>query len=422
VTTPAQPLLVTAVSNVAPAGGDTITVTAPGRYRFVGGSTVTIGTGAAQVVGISTDSLVLQVMVGPGVNDTLRVQGLQLSGAPTLGPFTFKQNGKVIATAAPSLTLNKTSAVAGDTIIVTAPARYYFTAGAGGSSATVGAAGNALVGVSADSSQLRFLIGPSANSAVSVSGLRLNGAPKALGTFTLNSGAAVLTTPAIPNFAGVLSTATPTLNQAVTLTVPNNYRLLPTATVSVGGVAGIVTGISADSLTMTFVAPATGGAAAPPTVTGIVLTFLKTVSLTLPNSTNITPPALGGGLAGTGAFGTAPSLTLPAVGQAVGYFDGGAFSATAQAITGGPNRLYKITVPAGGATVSIRLGWNSTADVDIYYFNAANDDLLACFSGATLANPETGNCVLPAGDNFIAFSNFGAGTPTLLTIRVSRTN
>ncbi|MDD1762996.1 MAG: hypothetical protein LUQ59_12265, partial [Methanothrix sp.] len=412
VTTPAQPTLVT-LNTAAAVGGDTVFVTAPGRYRFVGGSTVTVGTAAAAVASISTDSTQLRFAIGPNANDTVRVAGLQISGAPTLGPFGFKTDVRLVTPAAPPVTLNKTSAVAGDTIVVTAPARYRFVPGPAGSKVTVGTAGLALVGVSTDSTQLRFLIGPSANAAVTVTNVVIRGAPAALGSFTLNSGASVLTTPAIPNFPGTFVSATPAINDTVTLTAGAGFKILPTAAVTIGGQVALRVSISADSSSIKFV-PSPGGAAGPATVAGVALSVLTSVSLTLPTSTNITPPALGAGLAGTGDFATAPTITLPASGKSLTFFDFGAFTGNTACTDdpglGGDCRIYKLVL-AAPTTFTFNTSWQGTTDLGMYFFNAALARQSGpCDSKGNGASGQPETCTgktLAAGTWYIVVDDFG---------------
>jgi len=409
VTTPAQPTLVT-LSTAAAIGGDTVFVTAPGRYRFVGGSTVTVGTAAAAVASISTDSTQLRFAIGPNANDTVRVAGVLISGAPTLGPFGFKTNVPLVTPAAPPLTLNKTAAAAGDTIVVTAPARYRFTPGGSGSKVTVGTAGLALIGTSTDSTQLRFLIGPSANSAVTVTNLILQGAPSGMGKFTLTSGAAVLSTPAIPTFPSTLSNAAPAIQDTVTLAITGTgFKFLPNATVTNGGAKGFVVSVAADSLSLKYVA-VPGTAAGPPTVTGIVLSTLTSVPLTIPSSVSITSPAA---YAGAIAVATAPTIVIPAAGVQSVYLDNGPTAAVAECGNIGNHcRFYKIVL-AAPRTVKVTLNWGNTADIGGYYIDAAGTDIIgdfACDSKGSGAGGQPESCTedLPAGTTYLALADFTA--------------
>lgn len=65
-------------SNLTPAPNDTITLTAPSPLKFTPGSTVTFGTLAAVVVGLSADSSVISVVPVPGSTGAAVVTGLTL--------------------------------------------------------------------------------------------------------------------------------------------------------------------------------------------------------------------------------------------------------------------------------------------------------------------------------------------------------
>ncbi|MFN8652365.1 MAG: hypothetical protein U0133_10715 [Gemmatimonadales bacterium] len=410
--TPATTAGIVTPSTVTPGTADTTTLTLPAPYKFSSNSVASIGGTALYKVSTSADSSTMRVVAGPGLNAVVSISNVVLGYAPASGTFTATSPAAVTTAAIPSVALNKTNAVAGDTIIVTAPAKYKFTSS---SAPTVTGAGLASLGISADSSTLRFLIGPNANAAVSISNVRLAGA-LTLGPFTATS-AAPLVTPAIPNFAGTFSSATPASRDTVTLTVPAGFKFLPTATLSNAGASPLIVSRSADSTQIRFV-PARGTTAGPVTVTGIVLSFLRTVSLTLPTAASLTPPAA---LAGTGAIATAPTITLPAVGASTTIYDGLAFGGTNGVSGGVGNKFYKITVPAS-TSVTVSMQWTNTADIDILFGLSDGSDFQNCFAGATAANPETGTCTLPTGDT-ILFANLFAGTaPGLLKITLTRNN
>jgi hypothetical protein len=425
--TPALPTV--AISKTNAAIGDTVVVTVVAPYRFIagaGGSTVTVGTANLALVSVSTDSSQLRFVIGPSANDTVRVTGIRISGAATLGPFTSKSTAKVVTPALPIVTLNKTTAVAGDTIIVTAAAGFRFTPGAGGSVPTVGAAGLAVVGVSADSSQLRFLIGPSANDTVKVTGVRFRTAPT-LGPYTANSGAAKVQTPAVTDVPALFSTTTPNVNGTITITAPAGFKFLPTARVRFGIDQQATVSVAADSNSM-VVRAHQAGASGQITFENIVLSFLTGVAFNAPTTTTVTVGATVIELTGTDVPANAPIISVPvAVGQTAGVVDAPtAFGyAGLTAACGGPcpTRLYKIVVRAT-TKLGVNSTWNSNEDVGIYLLTTAGalqstttfppaDNL----GGGAGGHPETTTWTLPAGTYLVGAITFGAAAaPTSLLI------
>ncbi len=393
------------LSTAVAAVGDTVTATAPANFKFTPASVVTISGVQVATLGISADSNQITFVPGPGADSAVVVSNLVVSYATSLGGYSANSGAVALTTPGiASLGINLTNAVAGDAIIITAPAPYKFTPT---STVTVGTAGLAVTARAADSSSITFLIGPSANAAVSVDNMMINNTP-GTGTFTLTTGPAVLTTPAIPNFANTFSTTSPAINDTVTMTVAAGFRLLPTATVTIGGRPATIISMAPDSLSLTLV-PVPGTAASVPTVDGIVLSFLTSVSLSLPGTVSLTSPA---GLAGTGAFATAPTIPVPAAGQSVTFLDAGGYSGVAECTgdLGGPCRVYQIVVPTA-RTLALTLTWEGTTDLGIYTYDAGQSiqpSLLLCDAagaGAT-GQPETCSAAMPAGTYYLIVDSF----------------
>ncbi len=401
-------LNVATISTGTPAVGDTVTVTAPAPFKFTPASVASATGGAIATLGISADSSQLTLVPGPNVNGPVSITNVRVSYAPVLGPYTLTSPATLTTPATATLTLSATNAVAGDAITVTAPAPYKFSpAGAGQSNVTVGSAGLSVTARSADSSSITFLIGPSANAAVSVSNVRISGAPGA-GTFTMTSGAAVLTTPAVANFPVTYSDATPAINDTVTMSIGSGFRLLPTATVTIGGRPATIISRAPDSLSLTLV-PVPGTASSAPSVNGIVLSFLTGVSLTLPASSAITVPA---GLTGADAFATAPTIPVPGAGQSVTFLDAGPYAGVAECTgdLGGPCRVYQIVV-AAPTTLALTLTWQGTTDLGIYTYDAGQNiqpSLLLCdaLGAGAGGQPETCSKLMPAGTYYLIFDSF----------------
>ncbi len=404
-----------ATSNLTPAVGDTIAVTAPTNFRFSSMSTATDLTGDTLALdqsegvtrlSVSADSSTMLIVVGPDASGPIYIDSVVAQYAPAVGGYTLTTTNAITTSATlPNTTIAPTTAAAGDTITVTAPAPYKFTPA---SVPTVTGAGLASLGISADSSTISFLIGPSAAAAVSVSDLIVDGGA-GIGTFTLTSGATTLNTPAVPNFGSTFVSATPggfPNIDTVTMTVAAGFRLLPTATVSFGGTTALVTSRAADSMSLRFI-PVPGAAPIAATVNGIVLSFLPTVSLSLPSATLLTPPAP----SGAKVLATAPTITIPAAGVTTITTDAGQFAAAAECGNIGYHCLFYKIVLGAPRTFDVTLNWGNTADIGGYFIDAAGNDQFGDFacdangSGAT-GQPESCTETLPAGTWYLALADF----------------
>ncbi len=404
-------LAVGTLSNAAPLVGDTITMTVPAPYKLTPASVATVGTVALQKVSISADSTTIRAVVPGGLNGPVSVSNTILAYAPTAVTLAALSSVNLV-TPSNLLTISKTNAAIGDTIVITAPTGYRFISGS--DTASFGGAPFARLGVSTDSTQLRVLIGPNANSSARVGGMRIKGAPT-FGPFALFSPDTVKT-PVVTNFPATLSTATPSVNDTVVLTAPANMRFRPTATIAQGAFAPLILSRSADSTQIRF-APARAGGG-PLTVTGVVFTTLTSVSLTLPTVASLTPPPA---RTGTDAIATAPTIALPAVGQSITVLDGGAFIGDNSVSGGVGNKFYKITVPAS-TSVTVNMQWSNTADIDILFGLADGSNFRNCFAGATGANPEQATCTLPTGDTILFANLFAGAAPGVLKIVLTRNN
>jgi hypothetical protein len=304
-----------------------------------------------------------------------------------------------------TLAVNATAPALGDTVTATAGTNFKFTPA---SRVSLPGATVVTLGISADSTQILFLPGPSGSGAISVNNMVVSYAP-ALAGYTGNSGTAILTTPAVTSFPAVYSSTTPALNDTVTVSAAG-FKFLPNSAVTVGGRAATVVGHAADSSSVSFV-PVPGTATGTVSVSNIVLSFLTSVSLTVPAATGITVP---GGLAGTGAFATAPTIPVPAaVGASVVFLDAGAFSNVTECGNdlGGPCRMYKIVV-AAGQKIGLVVTWQGTTDIGVYtYDNTQTLDptLILCDSKGAGAAGQPESCsatFATAGTYYLAVDSF----------------
>jgi hypothetical protein len=253
----------TAAATFAPANlnvGDTLTVTAPSSMKFTGSavaanrSTVTFAAGPCAVVPGSlapADSSSLKCIPFPGSNGDATLTHMRTTYS-TPGDYTVTAVSGVTVPAAPVLALAPASPIAGDTITVTLTGPYRFTPG---SAPIIPGVRTAKAVLSADSLTLKFFVGPDAAGPVRIDQVRLTGRA-IVDTFDLFT--APVNTGTVPAMAS--STGTANFGDAITVTLSTGrYRFIPTSKITVARDAGspfnvvtATTGVSADSLTLTY--------------------------------------------------------------------------------------------------------------------------------------------------------------------------
>jgi hypothetical protein len=312
-----------------------------------------------------------------------------------------------IAPDSATITVSSATPTLGDTVVATAGANFRFTP-----ASVVSVAGATVItlGISADSTQISFIPGPSGNGPVLVSGMLVTYSPAFAG-LTGTSGAVSLTTSPVSGLAAVLSTTTPNVNDNVTVTAPAGIKFLPNAKVFFGNDQQFVSSVAADSNSLVFRAHQ-AGASGTITLSNIVLSFLTSV----PISSDILPTATVGAtitsLAGTDAFATAPTLVIPDAGKTGGIIDAGAFAvgpAVCNTSLGGPCRIYTFTLTAS-RTFAVSASWQGTTDLGIYFASAggAITGTTACDGKGAGAGgqPETCTATLAAGTYFLVVDSF----------------
>ena len=316
--------------------------------------------------------------------------------------FTINAGGKslvipirILPDTATSVTLSNAAPNLGDTVTATVGAGFKFTPA---SAVTVAGATVVTLGINADSTQISFLSGPSANGAISVSNLMISYGD--VGGYTATSGGVTFTTPTIASVAATFSSATPAAGAALTITLPAGYKFVSGAGVTFGGDDGFGTAVAPDSNSITTVPPP--GFTGAPDLANIALDFLLGAAISVPTASNVT---VGAGLAGTDDPNTAPALPIPGPGTSVVVYDNGDPFAAAIA---GEDRVYAITLGAP-TTLQINLAWNNGADVDLLAVDGGVTGFICGFAGATGANPENLTCALPAGTSYL-IANLYAGT------------
>lgn len=229
-------------------------------------------------------------------------------------------------------------------------------------------------------------------------------------TFTGRGFSRAIKVSVIPlNLAATFSATPAGPNQPATITMPAGLKLLPSATIttSTGTVINLV--IAVDSNSATFVPiPSAGASTGPVTVTGVGLSYLPGVPLTLVTTANFAAPP---GYAGADAFATAPVLALPAEGDA-SYVDAGPFYPVAECTgdLGGDCRLYRFDV-AVTDTITFNSTWEGTTDIGLYFYDATFTVLgsFGCDAHGNAADgqPETCTHAFTPGTYYIAYDDFG---------------
>jgi hypothetical protein len=409
-----------AISTVTPNLGDTVTITAPAGLSFSPtASVVTFGTTATFLV--SRSATEIKFVPPPAVSGAASVSAVTADYAPGAGTFTVPTAATFTVPGFPLLTASVVGARAiGDSVTLTIPAPFKWGRGTPAASTILLSSSAAISArvVSADSSTVRFRLGPNQTDTLRINNLRIDGAPS-LNGYILKAQAAT-TTPVVTNFAGVYSTQTPAVGEEITITAPGTFRFLPNATATLGGVSQNATRVSADSTTIFLTPPPLGGAATPVTINGVVFAALTSVSLNLPTVAAMTPPSgAATPLAGTDAFATAPNFNM-APGTKFVITDGGPNFAITQCtnVLGGLCRVYRLTVTAT-TTITFTANWSNLADLGIYFHNSAfapitsPNAFLGCDahgSGAGAA-PETCTATFTAGTYYISSVYYGGGVP-----------
>ncbi|MES2305489.1 MAG: hypothetical protein V4558_08275 [Gemmatimonadota bacterium] len=317
--------------------------------------------------------------------------------------------------------LNKTAnLVAGDTVIINAPAGLKFTPTSAVSFAT---GANAIASRAADSSSISVILGPGTGGIATVTNVFLNYAPTlAVKTYTTTN--AVASTPAITVAPTTVSNAAPNIGDTIAVTLGGNLRFLADSKVLIGGTEAGIASVNADS-SVAMVIPVRNSTGKV-TYTNIALKYLNVVKLAVDGDKNVavTNTYAGPTLAGTGSPATAPSIFVPAkLGRTVVLTDignGGTFNVGGACTHAGENscKIYKMVLPVA-ATLDMKLYWKGSADLGLYLINAAGTTASNISSGANIPDqfgPQTD------GPEVSAAVAFAAGTYYFLVANYSGLN
>jgi hypothetical protein len=322
--------------------------------------------------------------------------------------FTVSANGKslvVPVNITPSIlriAFPNPTPVLGEPITLTAPPNVVFT------SATTITAGDgvaAITGLSADSTQITFLLGPNVNLQVAtITDIGVTYLPN--NSYDVTTTGAV-TTPTVTEFPATFAPAAPDVGDTVTMTLTGLFRALPEVTITFGTNEAIITGISTDSTQVSFLPPP--GSTGAPTVNNVIVTGVP-VPIELPTQGTL---AVTGTTTytGTNASGSAPTIYVPSVqGASTGFFDLGSWAGNCGGV---PCQWYTFTVTTAG-DYFVTSAWDNTSDLGFFILESDGTTVVDGFdahgNGAT-AQPEEGTVTLPAGTYFLQVQNFAPFYP-----------
>ena len=400
------------ISNLNPAWGDTLTITAPAGGLFTDESEVTFaGAGLGDIVSLSPDRTQLVVVPGPNALGAVTITHTTVAFDESLD-FTIVSSDIVTSpalTAVEGVFSNQTPAL-GETVTLTMPAGVKVIPDsviAEGGFVLEGAIAPRNLVVAADSGSLSFVPPPNSDSVLTIHGV----IPALLPQFPqILSTTGKVTTPVVASFAGTPTSATPAGGAEVTLTMTTpGFTFDPGATATIGGAPAFTSGVTAT--TISFI-PAPG-AAGQLAVDGVVVAGFP---ILLPaDGVTMTVGATVAARPGSDATTTGPIINAPAAeGGSTLIYDAGTFPGSIFAPTA--DQAYRLVVTAAG-DYTVTAGWNNTADVDVAVCGAS-DCSDADFFAATAANPETGTLTLTPGTYFLVLDLFEGDAPGWVSIQV----
>lgn len=206
-----------------------------------------------------------------------------------------------------------------------------------------------------------------------------------------------LNTPAVDTFLVTASTTTPAANAPVTITgATSAFTFGPDVGFTVGAVPALVAGVANDGSSADILPPP--GSSDQLAVTGGLVVGAP---FDLPTNVALTVGALTP-MAGTDAFGTAPAVAAPAVGETVAFWDGGSYDFDASGDFGGGARLYKLTVATTG-TYHFALPYISDgSDLGVYFYDNSQAAMSSFVDAGGGGAAESGDVDLDAGTYYIA--------------------
>jgi hypothetical protein len=415
--TSVPPNLAATLSNLAPALGDTITITAPAGTFFSQTSAVSFGVQDLVITDRAADGSVITFIPAPTINGPLTVTEVKVTSNPDL-TFTLATTETLVTDSLVNVaaTFSSQTPALGETVTLTLPAGVKVLPTATGLTIAAAALPPRDPVIAADSGRIAFVPAPNSDSVVVIPGViaaRLPMYPQTLPTTTK------VTTPVVAALPSTLSSTAPAVNTPVILTsTDGSFTFVDPAVVGVGtDSSAFVTGQTASTITF-LPAPGSTG------VVGVGAVDVVGFALPLPSTAAaLTTSATVPSLAGTGTPGTAPPLVVPAIGGASALYDSGTFDYQAPILGGAfgtfPSRLYRLVVPTG-RDITVTLNWNSAEDLGVYWFatdgTTEPPELGPADAGGGGAFPESATNTFAAGTYLLAVVSFGPATPPWLGI------
>jgi hypothetical protein len=413
------------ISNLTPALGDTISITAPSETFFTEASVLTFDGAAPQVV--SQDATTIVFIPFPNLTAPAVVSNVGVTSNPSL-TFTLSTLDTVRTDSILDIgsNLTPTAPALGGTVTLVLPPELRVLpeslVASGVGADTIPPVGLQIAGatvaprdvaVSTDSGTITFVPPPNADSTVEVPGIiarRLPQYPLLVAT------SAKVTTPVVDTVPSTLSSTAPALGEEVTLTRTDGaFSFNADAGVSVG-LPALVTSVAGDGSSISFVP--LPGSAGTVLVDGVTIAGFS-LALPAPQSIIDTVPAATP-IAGTDSPATAPAIAVPGPGGTTRVFDDAVFTAADITGDGGVGaQYYSITVGAPTTlTISISSG-DAVPDLDGVL---CNDQACSApdFSLASTAHDESAEVTLAAGTHILAVVNFDGAPTDFVLIEVAQ--
>lgn len=436
---------------------DTLVVTAPAGFVFYpsttieffrilapttanpSGYTVSNGTANPVKVSLSADSTQMRWLVAPGARGRLRINHVGFKTVPAINfatrdtlTATFDLRSPATGTgpdtSAYAWVFNKASPIAeGDTVTVTAPAGTVFLTGTAsinsGSSATLsGGDSTRITGISADSTQLKFILPPGATGKFRHSLVARRDQPAI--RWQMRGGA--INAVAAPAVVATMTPASANMNDTVVIALSGAgpYRFRPTSQALLNTFPSIVLSISADSLTMKALAPA--GQTGNPLLTNIRYANLPTFQVQAATASTLTMAAA----TSLGPDDIANAVTVQApttVGGIKGIWDQMTMTDAdpSPGFDGGAKAQFMIVHVAVAGNYTVSVNWTSGTDIDIglmakdgSYSDASGKDYVNT-AGLTSARPEATTATLAVGDYVLALIDFTGASTTAGALSVT---
>jgi len=223
-------------------------------------------------------------------------------------------------------------------------------------------------------------------------------------------------------FGGGISSLTPVGGDTVVFTATTQFKFTETSGASFfGGHAATVISQTAESLTVLTPFSLAGA----PTLSGINVTYVPGLTLSLPLHLSVTQTGDMYGETDSG-YTTAPTLALPTQTDSSTKYQTDMVVDSNQANCSegsGFCAIFKY-VANGTDSLEFKVDWEGSADIDIY--SCDNTGVAGCFedsgNGASSNQPEKFSFLPPAGTHYLVLEVFAPPKPANLYITITKKN